>query len=185
MTASPAPELPTLVDVRAMAREATALEGVTPLVAFERLLADLPEQPADLSVAWRARAEWREPVGVAAQLWLHLDVTAEVPLTCQRCLSAYRQPVVIDRWFRFVADEAAALAEDDESEEDLLVLVPRFNLHELLEDELLLALPLVPMHEVCPEPVRLGAADEAAAEGRPHPFAALARLKTGAGGKGT
>jgi uncharacterized protein len=33
-----------------------------------------------------------------------------------------------DRWFRFVADEATAEAEDEESEEDLLVVSRDFDL---------------------------------------------------------
>ena len=88
----------------------------------------------------------------------------------------------MDRWFRFVANEAAAEAEDDDCEEDLLALEPRPNLHELLEDELLMELPLVPMHEVCPVLVVMQAADPGVghADDEPQrrpPFAELARLK--------
>ena len=97
------------------------------------------------------------------------------------------QPVEVDRWFRFVADEATADAEDEESEEDVLVMEPRFDLHSLIEDELLLALPLIPMHDVCPEPVRMSAGElpESAETEKPHPFAALAALRKagGSGGK--
>jgi uncharacterized protein len=144
-----------------------------------------------MAVQWQASAEWRQagPASLAAeplarhapapQLWLHLALQAQVPQTCQRCLAPYAQPVAVDRWFRFVADEATALTEDDDAEEDLLVFQPRFDLHALVEDELLLALPLVPMHEQCPTPVRLQAGDiEASADdGKPNPFAALAALK--------
>jgi uncharacterized protein len=95
--------------------------------------------------------------------------------------------VEVDRWFRFVADEATADAEDEESEEDVLVMEPRFDLHSLIEDELLLALPLIPMHDVCPEPVRMSAGElpEPAETEKPHPFAALAALRKagGSGGK--
>jgi uncharacterized protein len=82
--------------------------------------------------------------------------------------------------FRFVADEATAAAEDDESEEDLLVLMPELNIFELIEDELIMSAPLVPMHETCPTEVPMSAVDEAfeeALEARPNPFAALAQLK--------
>lgn len=192
---------PAALDLSALAQKAQPLSGQAWLTDFARLLQDLPtlaeRASSELAVAWSARAEWRDAVSAAAalpgaqarstqaapQLWLHLQAQADVPQVCQRCLSPYPQPVEVDRWFRFVADEATALAEDDASEEDVLVLDPRFNLHQLLEDELLLALPLVPMHEVCPEPVRMSAGDlgdasaDASAAERPNPFAALAALK--------
>ena len=192
---------PAALDLSALAQKAQPLSGRAWLTDFARLVQDLPtladRATSALAVAWSARAEWRDAVPVAAalpgaharsaeaapQLWLHLQAQADVPQVCQRCLSPYPQPVEVDRWFRFVADEATALAEDDASEEDVLVLEPRFNLHQLLEDELLLALPLVPMHDVCPEPVRMSAGDlddagaDASTAERPNPFAALAAPK--------
>jgi uncharacterized protein len=90
-------------------------------------------------------------------------------------------PLEVDRWFRFVADESKAEAEDDQSEEDVLALEPKPDLLALIEDELLMAMPLVPMHDVCPQPLLLSAGtvngDEAASEVRPNPFATLSRLK--------
>ncbi|HEX5806035.1 MAG TPA: DUF177 domain-containing protein [Macromonas sp.] len=198
MTASTPTTAPTSIDLRALAKQGDALNGHTPLAAFKRLSLDLPPLaeaglPADVALQWQAQAEWRAPLlgslstelksGVAGQpqLWLHLVVQGSVPQICQRCLTAYPEPLDVDRWFRFVTDETTALAEDDDSEEDVLVLEPRFNLHELIEDELLMALPLVPMHEECPQPLRMsaGEADLVVEEERPHPFAALAALKGG------
>jgi uncharacterized protein len=90
-------------------------------------------------------------------------------------------PVEVDRWFRFVADEATAEALDDDSEEDLLALEPRPSLVELVEDELILSLPLVPLHERCPQPLSTAdgpaGGEKAPGSERPHPFAALAKLK--------
>ena len=109
-------------------------------------------------------------------------------MECQRCLGPVCAELQVDRAFRFVADEATAIAEDVETEEDLLVLTRHLDLAELVEDELLLALPLVPRHDVCPDPLPLTSspADEAAedAEVPPHPFAALAGLKARGGGTG-
>ena len=51
---------------------------------------------------------------------------------------------------------------------------------ELVEDELLMELPVAPMHDVCPEPVKMSAADEdfdSAGGERENPFAVLGRLK--------
>ncbi len=183
--------LPTAIDLRACAQKAETLTGQAPLAAFTRLADGLPEFGTELApVRWSAHAEFRQPLGdltseaghgVAPQpqLWLRLQASAEVPQVCQRCLAPYAQGVEVDRWFRFVASEAAALAEDEDCEEDLLVFEPRFDLAALVEDELLLGLPLVPMHGQCPEPVRMSAGElPASAEPeKPNPFAALAALK--------
>ena len=86
----------------------------------------------------------------------------------------------IDQWYRFVASEDIAMAEDDDAEEDLLVMTPQFDLLGLLEDELLMALPLVPMHDECPvKPVFSAGAEDMPADidNKPNPFAALAKLK--------
>jgi Predicted metal-binding, possibly nucleic acid-binding protein len=90
--------------------------------------------------------------------------------------------VTVDRSFRFVSDEEMAAAQDEQSEEDVLVLSRSFDLVELVEDELLMEMPLAPRHEVCPEPVKLTVADEAfdtASAERENPFALLAKLKIG------
>jgi uncharacterized protein len=198
---------PTAVDLRPWAHSAdggdagAALQGEMLLNDLPRVAADAPAsvpQPLPL-VRWEARAEWRQPVAAdlgdvpkpfvgkappgfppGQHLWLQLRVSTQVPLACQRCLQPYQQPVEVDRWFRFVLDEAQALQEDDDVPEDLLVWSPKFNLLELIEDEVLLDLPLIPKHEDCahtwqPEPQP---AVEAAAE-RPNPFAVLAQLKPG------
>jgi uncharacterized protein len=187
MTASPSSPALLDVDLRAVARLGQPLQGQLPLGRFARLLEGLPTweeatsvgaPPQPVHVTWSAWAESRTPLGGQAQWWLHVQLTAQVPQTCQRCMVAYLQPLAVDRWFRFVADEATALAEDDACEEDLLVWAQPFNLFELFEDELLMALPLVPMHDTCPQPVPM-AAGEAVLETAesPHPFAALAALK--------
>lgn len=171
---------PTALDLRQLAREGGALAGQAPAAAFERLTEGGTAE-GGLLVRWTASAEWRPVVGGADQLWLRLTADGHVPQVCQRCLSPFWQPVALERWFRFVADEATAEAQDEDSEEDVLAFVPRFDLQSLVEDELLLALPLVPMHEPdCPEPVQLTAGDlpEAAEPKKQNPFAALATLKT-------
>ena len=191
---------PAAIDLRPLADGAgAALQGEMFLDQLPRVLADAPAQlPQPLpKVQWQARAEWRQPVAVdlagvpkpfvgkaptgfppGQQLWLQVQIQTQVPLLCQRCLQPYAQPVAVDRWFRFVLDEAQALQEDDDVPEDLLVWTPKLNLLELIEDEVLLDLPLIPKHEDCahvwqPEPDPL---IEAVAE-RPHPFAVLAQLK--------
>lgn len=163
------------LDLQALAQGEGALEGRVEAEVLTRLWEDLhlDTEPAQ-AIAWQIRVHWREAIGQPAQLWLHLQAQARLPLTCQRCLGPVVLAVPIDRSFRFVDSEEEAQAQDEDCEEDLLVLQKRFDFLELLEDELLLELPLVPMHERCPRdlPARAGQLEPEA-----HPFAALARLK--------
>ncbi len=173
------------LDVRAFAQAGAELAAEEPLARFERLRDEcLPGSDGPLApVRWQAHGELRPAAkGGEPAVWLRLQARAVVPLACQRCLGAAETALEVDRWFRFVADEATAALEDDECEEDVLALEPRPSLHELLEDELLMALPLVPMHDTCPEPVLMQAGDaalpkEADAPPRPNPFAGLAKLR--------
>lgn len=168
------------LDVKAFALAKGPLIGHDSLLKYKRLAQVAPKLHPELYVDWRARGEVRERLGGGSQIWLHLQADAQCPAICQRCLQAMDVPLTVDRWFRFVADEATAEAQDDESEEDLLVLSREFALHELIEDELLLDMPLVPRHEHCPVAVRMSAGeDELAPEPAQagNPFAALAQFK--------
>jgi uncharacterized protein len=183
----PSPWNPARLDARRFAEAAGHLQGECALGELKRLAADLhPEGLGDdgtASVAWQAVGELRGAEQAAASsVWLRLQAQATAPLTCQRCLGPVQTPLVVDRWFRFVATEAQAEAEDDEAEEDLLALEPRPDLMAVLEDELLMALPLVPMHEVCPQTLPSSAGvlpDDLGGEEprRENPFQALSKLK--------
>lgn len=173
---------PRRLDVRRFAEEAGELTGQDGLKRYHRLSAETQPGAADRPVTWQARGEMLNPRHVHPQVWLHLDAAARLPLVCQRCLAPVDMPLSVHRSFRFVPDEATAAAEDDEAEEDLLALSRSFDLLELVEDELLMELPVAPMHDVCPEPVKMSAADEdfdAAGGERENPFAVLGRLKAG------
>ena len=166
--------------MQAFAAEGVPLAETTLLQNMERLAQETLGPQPDLAVTWKASAELRAGSGAEADIWLHLQATTTLPLTCQRCMGAAATPIAVDQWYRFVATEEVAMAEDDQSEEDLLVIAPQFDLLAVLEDELLMALPLVPMHEHCPVAPVLGVGDielvNAAAE-KPNPFAVLAQLK--------
>jgi len=177
---------PARLDARRFAEADGHLQGKFPVTDFDRLAADLhPQALADAlsPVAWQAHGELRLAAdGATPAVWLHLQAQTAVALTCQRCLGPVETPLVVDRWYRFVATEAQAEAEDDAAEEDLLALEPRPNLLAVLEDELLMALPLVPMHELCPQPLPSSAGAlpgdaEGAETPRENPFQALAKLK--------
>lgn len=145
----------------------------TPLAELARVSQACLPTPAGQEAAceWRLQSQLRHP-DTLKQLWLHLQARLSVALTCQRCLLPMQLDLEVDRHFRFVVDEAAALAEDDNCEEDLLSPSPDLTFQSLLEDELLLAMPLIPRHDRCDSPIELVADQDL-----PHPFAALAGLK--------
>ncbi|MCJ0764310.1 YceD family protein [Variovorax terrae] len=168
------------LDVKAFAQDGGELSGQDALGRYERLMAETRGQGGDSLLGWTASGELKPVLGAPGEIWLHLRAEATLPLTCQRCLGPVQWPVVAERSFRFVADEAAALAQDDEAEEDLLVLSRAFDLRGLIEDEILMALPLVPRHDICPTDVKLAVADEAfedETQAKPNPFAVLAKLQ--------
>jgi uncharacterized protein len=167
------------LDVKAFAEAGGELAGTDTLGAYERLMAETGGLGAERPLAWSVTGELRNPGHVQPEVWLHLKAEAVLPLTCQRCLTPVDTPIEVERSFRFVADEDAAAAQDDESEEDLLALSRAFELPGLVEDEVLMEIPLVPAHETCPVALKLSAEDadfEAAGE-RPNPFAVLGKLK--------
>ena len=167
------------LNIPAFAAEGEPLVSTTLLQNMERLTHEFIGLEADLPINWQAIGELRPGAGTEADVWLHLTASASIPLTCQRCMTAVDSPIKVDQWYRFVATEEIAMAEDDESEEDLLVMAPQFDLLAVLEDELIMALPVVPMHEVCPVTPQMQTGELQAAESveKPNPFAVLAQLK--------
>ncbi len=174
---------PQRLNLTALAQDGAPLADSTPVRDLPRLAAESPfladEGSSEAVVQWQARAELRPRTGTDGDLWLHLQASTELPLTCQRCMTAVSVPLAIEQWFRFVESEDIAMAEDDEAEEDLLVLEPQLDLLNLLEDELLMALPVVPMHDECPQtPIfSVGDAEAPEVDAKPNPFAMLADLK--------
>ena len=175
---------PEKLDLAAFARDGASLDGDWPAASLLRVAdsaaIDAPGQgwPA---VRWHLHGELRKAKGNVeeTQTWLHVTASAQVALTCQRCLQPVQEHIDVDRWIRFVDNEAEAAALDSDSDDDVLALPRHLDARELVEDEILLALPLVPRHEACPEPLTHTEPDEPSAEDaeRPNPFAALAALK--------
>ena len=173
---------PQRLDVPGFADAAASISGNEPLQAYARLSAEV-DGPADgATVQWQATGQRRPGIDGAPVSWLHLVAGARIPLACQRCLKPVDVELAVDRWFRFAADEATAAAEDEASEEDVLVASREFDLRGLIEDELLMDIPVTPRHDVCPEPMKLSSADsdfDGAEADRPNPFAVLGSLRTG------
>jgi len=170
------------LDVQAFAEDGARLEGTTGLREFERLAAEAVGGPGERNVQWAAEGELVDPRHLQPQVWVHLQASCTLAMTCQRCLEPVEVALEVDRSFRFVADEPTAAAQDDDAEEDVLALSRSFDLLALVEDELIMELPVVPRHEVCPTPVRLSAQDADFEDAVPdHPFARLKVLKGGQG----
>ena len=169
------------LDVRAFAEDEERLSGESPLRDFSRLAEEAAGRGGERAVTWSAQGELLNPGHVEPEVWLHLNASTVLTLTCQRCLEPVEVPLAVDRSFRFVADEKTAEAQDDEAEEDLLAISRAFDLLGLVEDELLMEVPVVPRHEVCPAKVPWSAADADFEEAPPpeNPFAALKVLKGG------
>jgi uncharacterized protein len=174
---------PDRLDIRSFAQDAAQLDGTLLLSKLERLTQDLYRVDADLAsnlVQWLAAGSSVPITGGAAQSWLHLEVSMQAPMQCQRCLEQVIVPVEIARDFRFVKNEDEANAQDDEADEELLVISKQFNLLELIEDEIIMALPFAPVHETCPKKVKLASSAEdfeAALGEKTNAFAVLGVLK--------
>ena len=168
------------LNLQVLATSGKPLVETLPLQNMERLAQESIDAQPDSVVSLQAIVELRTGAAGQQDTWLHLQATTSLAMTCQRCMGPVQVPVQVNQWYRFVASEDIAMAEDDACEEDLLVTAPQFDLAGLLEDELLMALPLVAMHEVCPVLQGFSAGAQDVPDDlpeKPHPFAALAQLK--------
>jgi uncharacterized protein len=178
------PHDPRRLNVERFSADAAALSGKWRLTEMPRLAdaqtgASSGLGAADTAITFEAVGEQRPPGSLALRAGLHLRATTTVGLVCQRCLQAMAWPLAIEHHYRFAPDEATAAELDADSDDvDVLVLAKALDLCQLAEDELLMALPIVPRHETCAMLLNtsgtVGDDPDAAAEGDPHPFAALA-----------
>jgi uncharacterized protein len=160
-------------DVFAMAQNATHSTGVLPVSALKRMHADLTQTTGALQYTVTGSTNHkRHPL-------LHIQVTGELHMICQRCLEEVIQAIDIDNTLHLVLSESeldseedelnAVLAGDDSPEK--IVGSVTFDLLNLLEDEIILSLPIAVTHETCEETLPTSAGD------KPSPFAVLAKLK--------
>ena len=150
------------------------------LSKYERLSQEARGLAADSPLDWSALGEIRSAQTGEDQVWLYVTARVSMPLVCQRCMGPMDVALDVSPSFRFVATEEIALAQDEDAQEDVLVFSREFNLAALIEAELLMALPLIPRHEVCPNPVKLSAADaefDQTSLEKTNPFSALTKLQ--------
>lgn len=169
------------LDVRAFASAGASLSGELGGTELPRLNDERAAQPGGTAppVRWEARGYERAEPGGARQVWLDLRASAEVAMTCQRCLEPVVEPISVDRQFQFVRTEAEAERLDAEVDHEILAVTRELDVIELLEDELLLALPLVPRHAHCQVPGDRTASD--GVERVSGAFAALGALRRSSG----
>lgn len=168
------------LNIPTFAKSEGQLKGQVPLAQMPRLREETQGTADTVAVHFDAQGAIRADAAGVDEPWVHLTGKTTLTMTCQRCLTPVDVEIHFTRDFRFVATEALAEIEDEESEEDVLVLSREFNLVDLVEDELLMSIPPVPKHETCPQSVKLEAVDpdfDATAEEKPNPFAALQKLK--------
>ena len=150
-----------------MVQARRSFQGKLPIASFGRLRASLAEAAgeADYDLEFG-----KDELGVA---YLAVRVEADLPLTCQRTLEVYRQPVRIDQRLGLIGDESEEAALPP-GYEPLLIADGQVNLADVIEDELILALPVVPLKPGAPLEWHEEAPPD---EDEPNPFAALAKLK--------
>ena len=115
---------------------------------------------------------------------IHASITAQVVVSCQRCLEPLQQEVACESTLAAVWTEEQA-TQLPRYLEPLLADDNGSNLWELVEDELILALPPFAYHDTeeckqilaafAPEPL----AEQEATGDKPNPFNVLAQLKPG------
>jgi uncharacterized protein len=158
-----------IVDSFEFCKQQQQSSGQVPVAEFTRLSAELASSAGTLD--W-VIAGGRHAAGVPQLL---LNVSGQIQLVCQRCLSPMAHQMVSTSTLLLAKDEADAddieVRLDDDSL-DVIVGSTSQDLMVLVEDEALLALPLSPRHPKCPGDVPTSGAEKAES-----PFAVLKKLK--------
>ncbi|MFP4251016.1 MAG: YceD family protein [Guyparkeria sp.] len=171
------------LDVRAACRAGEEWGGEVPVAALPRCRDMAPEAGR---LAYRLR--FFEGQGVHP-LAAELSIEASLALDCARCRETVVQSVSSRSRLSFVFSEEQAEHVETDAEAVILGREGRIKLLELIEDELLMAVPLMPVHDrpcgviSSDRPYESGKIAEPVDEGEDNPFAALAALKKGSGGK--
>ena len=163
-----------LRDVFALANNTATLSGNLPIADLTRMRPELTQTTGTLHYTVSGHLnEKKHPL-------LHLQITGELHMVCQRCLEEVMQTIDIDNTLHLVASEADLDSEEDElnaiiagdESPEKIVGSTSFDLLNLLEDEVILSLPQAVTHDVCEKTLPTAAGE------KPSPFAALAKLKS-------
>ncbi|MDA8828026.1 YceD family protein [Luminiphilus sp.] len=166
--------LPQTVEVRTLAAREVALAGVVDPAKLTRLSTAIVAVNNPVADFYRDEE---------ARYVLALQVSAEVLVTCQRCLSTLEQTVASETQLAVVwTDEQAGQLPP---RYEPLVADAEIELWEVVEDELLLALPTFSYHSDADcgsktgvqAPVRENEAESQASPEKDNPFSVLKALK--------
>ena len=125
------------LDAVGLARSGSQVEREFPVADFARLLDRLAEPTGQVKAVAAFHQAGDRPAA-------RLAVTAEVVMTCQRCLGPVRRALASEAELVFAEEGAPGLPEGSE----VVTGDPhRLDFAALVEDELLLALPIIPQHE--------------------------------------
>ena len=126
--------------------------------------------PETESLNWRLSGE----ISADKKARLHLSLTGNVAVPCQRCLEPMMIALSISSEFILVKDESEIPPEEDDvKDHDYLVAEAEMDVLQLVEDEILLALPYAPKHEIKDCAVKAEVSELKA----PNSFAVLRDLK--------
>jgi uncharacterized protein len=162
---------PKHIDSLEFARTRSSLQCELPVAEMSRLTDVLASREGNLNVELGGSRE------LDGKFWLHLVVTGELMLVCQRCLGGVGYPLNINSRLQLVKPGQAW--PDENLEDDGVEPIEaeaEMDVAALVEDEVLLALPIVPKHKDCKSP-GVVTGGEMVATAKPSPFAALATLK--------
>lgn len=104
---------------------------------------------------------------------LRCQVSGVLQMICQRCLEPMDYALHVDSALLLTTDPQQ-LQDDDPDAPDRILAQQDLPVAALVEEEILLVLPMAPLHPIGECKAR-SAVNET---GKPHPFAALARLKS-------
>mgnify|MGYP000164864614 CR=1 FL=1 len=171
--------LPNTLDVRKAAARGVSIKGALKPLDLPRLRAILADDSGTIEAVFAFSRDEEN------RYLIHLETTAEVSVTCQRCL----EPLVLT----LACENTLATVWTDEQAghlprylEPLVVEGEACKLWDVVEDELILALPAFGYHntEECKQTLARFNAAQAPAEDiepaeKPNPFNVLAQLKPG------
>ena len=164
--------LPELISPADLARRAATLSGSLSGAKMGRLRAALEPGDCVVGVDLRFELDERERPCILG------SVSAEVRLTCQRCLEPLGCVLASEVALTLVGSDREAAVVDSPNE-PLQVGEGCVSLSRIVEDELLLALPMFPSHArgSCGPPASRREGGPRASSARTNPFAVLENLK--------
>jgi len=163
--------LPPQMDVWRMVANQRQFEGSLPLARMPRLV----ELLADADGECRYVIEfYRDTLKIDV---MHMQLSASLPLICQRTLERFVYQVEIDQRLGLISEESQEASLPEGMEAVLIEGNGEVSPFQLIEDELLLAVPLVPVSPNAAELDPVWTEEVAIKEDKPHPFANLKLLK--------